>query len=680
MPERVNYWGIPHSWGPPELYVYTIMFLAAFVMLFRFYRPASLWWKVGRSQKRWDQLPARLGRLIQYAIVQTKVLKQRYPGVMHVAIAWAFFIFFLGTALATINDHFFEFLSGNVLLVYKFVLDAFTIIFFVGVGMAAYRRYIQKPKRLTQSSGFTLSLVLITLIVLGGLITESLRLAVEQPEWAWSSPVGWPLAQIWIATGASAATLTNWHNAIWVFHLLIVAFTIATLPVGTLVHTLTGPLNTFFSKLDRPFGQLAPIAANPAGEPIYASKLTDLTWKQLLDGDACTECGRCQDVCPAYAAGTPLNPKQLILSIRNALRADGAAILAGNGNGNTPLLVGEKITPEMLWACTSCGSCVRECPVMIEHLDAIVDMRRYLIMEGAVDAELQNALANFGRYGNSFGKSDRMRARWSRKIEPKIKDAREEAVEYLWFVGDYASYSPSLTDTTMKTVEVFRKAGIDFGIMYDGENNSGNDVRRIGEEGLYEMLVEKNMAAFEQSNFKAIVTTDPHSYNTLKNEYPATNGNKKPVLHYTELLDQMISSGQLKFSKQLGYKVTYQDPCYLGRYNGVYDAPRRVIAATGCELVEMPRHRERAFCCSAGGGRIWMEEGEIVERPSESRIREAASLKEVSVFIVACPKDITMFRDAVKTAGQEDKIVVKDLIELVHEALELETAPEEAES
>jgi Fe-S oxidoreductase len=263
-----------------------------------------------------------------------------------------------------------------------------------------------------------------------------------------------------------------------------------------------------------------------------------------------------------------------------------------------------------------------------------------------------------------------MRARWSRKLEPKIKDARKEPVDYLWFVGDYASYSPTLTETTMKTVEVFRKAGIDFGILYDGERNSGNDVRRIGEEGLFEMLVEKNMEAFKKSDFKAIVTTDPHSYNALKNEYPFNGNGSTPVLHYTELLDQLINEGKLVFNKKLNYKVTYQDPCYLGRYNGVYDAPRRVIEATGCKLIEMPRHGPRALCCSAGGGRIWMEEGEITERASESRVYEAVHLEDVSVFVVACPKDITMFKDSVKTAGQEERIEVMDLIDLVYEAME----------
>jgi Fe-S oxidoreductase len=361
------------------------------------------------------------------------------------------------------------------------------------------------------------------------------------------------------------------------------------------------------------------------------------------------------------------------MSLRDHLIERGAAL-------NTPLkdasvrvliksLVGDAITEEALWACTSCRACDQECPLFVEHVKPIVDMRRHLVMEGRMDEMLQDALGNLGRYGNSFGQSERARAKWARTLNPKIKDARKEAVEYLWFVGDYASYHPSLFAITAQTAEVFQKTDLDFGIMYEGERNAGNDVRRVGEEGLFEMLVEHNMAAFDKCTFETIVTTDPHSYNTLKNEYPTDGNGHRPVLHYAELLDRLITSGQLKFSKKLGYKVTYQDPCYLGRYNGVYDAPRRVIEATGCQLVEMPYHRDRSHCCGAGGGRIWMEEGAVEERPSEARIREAANLAGVQAFVVACPKDVTMYQDAVKTTGHEDHLAVKDLIELVHEAL-----------
>jgi Fe-S oxidoreductase len=673
MPERVDFWGIPLNWKP-DIIVYSIMGIAVVFFLYRFYQQVSLWWRIGRYEGRWNRLHIRVWNLIRYGIVQTKVLSQRYPGILHIALAWSFFVFFLGTALATVDSHFIKFLEGNTYLLYKFILDLFTIFFLVGAALVAYRRFVQKPVRLTYQSRFTWSLVFIIIIVLGGLLTESLRLAVDKPAWALWTPAGWLFAQIWISSGITKESLIGIHNGIWAFHLITVAGLFLTLPASSLLHIFTGPLNVFFSKIDHPAGQLQPIEENIQGESIYASSLNDLTWKQLLDSDACTECGRCQDACPAYASGLPLNPKQLILNLREALHTEGQKLVAHTDNmeddkDEKGKLVGKFILDKELWACTSCGACVTQCPVLIEHVDTIVDLRRYLVIEGLMDGMLQDTLANLGRYGNSFGQSERMRARWSQSIQPKIKDLRREEAEYLWFVGDYASYSTSLTDITQKTAEVFQRVGLDYGILYEGERNAGNDIRRVGEEGLFEMLVEKNNAALSKCQFKTIITTDPHSYNTLKNEYPKNGNGSRPVLHYSELLDELITNGKLKFSKKLNYCVTYHDPCYLGRYNDVYDAPRRVITATGCRLIEMPRHHENAFCCGAGGGRIWMEEGDIKERPSEARIHEAIELNDASIFVVACPKDITMYRDAVKTTGLESRIQVKDLIELVHEAM-----------
>ena len=365
----------------------------------------------------------------------------------------------------------------------------------------------------------------------------------------------------------------------------------------------------------------------------------------------------------------PLSPKLLIMNLRDNLKERGTALSAGKSNGVlSKSLIGDVISEEILWSCTSCYACDQECPLFIEHVSPIVDMRRRLVIDGRMEKMLQDALANLGRYGNSLGQSDRMRTKWTQNLQPAVKDARREPVKYLWFVGDYASYSPTLSDITRKTSDVFHKVGLDFGILFDAERNSGNDVRRVGEEGIFEMLSEKNLQAMSKCKFETIVTTDPHTYNTLKNEY-AWNGNRPNILHYTELLDQLIASGQLKFNRKLERKITYHDPCYLGRYNGVYNAPRRVLRATGCELIEMPRHGDRAFCCGAGGGRIWMEDKPGHERPSEIRIREAAALTGVQNFVVACPKDVTMFRDAVKTTGNETHLEIKDLIELVHEAL-----------
>lgn len=664
MPEHQEYWGIPHQWGSPNILVYSVMFLAGAILVLRFFLRARLWWKVGRPEPRWNKLFTRLYNLIKYSIVQTRLLRQKYPGIMHVSLAWSFFVFFLGTALATINTHFFHFLKGSVFSFYKLTLDLFTVVFIVGAVLAIYRRYVTKPDRLTYGPQFTWTLVLLIIIVLGGITTESLRLAVEHPvNIAWS-PIGGLLAQGFLATGASDTALTNLHLGVWLVHLLTAAITIITLPVGSLLHVLTGPMNIFFAELDRPVGQLPPTPTDREGQPVYVSKLNELSWKQILNGDACTECGRCQDVCPAYGAGYPLNPKDLILGIREIFESSKSS----NGKSvDQSLLNNSKISKEVIWACTTCAACITECPVLVEHIDTIVEIRRHLVIEGQIDSELQEALTNLGRYGNSFGQSPRKRAKWTEEVDPPIKDATREPVEYLWFVGDYASYNPALAEMTVKTAKVFNQAGLDFGVMYKGENHAGNDVRRVGEEGLFEMLVEKNLSALQRCNYQTIVTTDPHSFNTLLNEYPFAE--PQNILHYSQLLSKLIKDGKLQFSNPLNYRVTYHDPCYLGRYNGIYDDPRFVIKATGCELIEMPRNRDLALCCGAGGGRIWMEEGKVQERPSESRIREAAELAGVEQFIVSCPKDITMYKDAVKTTGHEANMVVKDLIELVLEAL-----------
>jgi Fe-S oxidoreductase/nitrate reductase gamma subunit len=634
----------------------------------RTYRQASLWWRLGRPERHWDQPFKRLLRMFQYSILQVKILAQRYPGIMHVCILSGFSVLFLGTALATINGHFFKFLVGTPYLVYKLVLDTFTVVFLVGAGMAAYRRFIQKPKRLKLEPRFAWSLGLLIFIVLNGLLVESLRLAILKPDWATWAPAGWLVAQLWIATGASPQVLHGIHISLYTLHFLTVSALFVVMPSTTLVHIHTATLNVFFADPDRPAGRLLPLPQDAKGEPVYSATLRSLSWKALLESDACTECGRCQDVCPSYAAGLMQGPRELVFGIKDSLHRNGGA-LSAHPLQLAPALVGDGVAEADVWACSTCRACDDECPVLVEHVDRVVDFRRYLVSEGRVDNLLQGTLANLNRYGNSFGQSERARARWAAALQPKVKDARKEPVEYLWFVGDYASYNPTLAPLTRLTADLFQKAGLDFGLLYESERNAGNDVRRAGEEGLFEFLVEKNTAVLEKSQCQAVVTTDPHSYNTLKNEYPASALAGRPVLHYTELLDQLISSGKLKLAKKLDYTVTYHDPCYLGRYNQVYDAPRRVIAATGCRLVEMPRTRAHALCCGAGGGRIWMEEAVIKERPSENRVREAAALGQAQMLVTACPKDVVMFRDAVKTTGLEDRLAIMDLAELVTEAV-----------
>jgi len=661
MPIRETFWNIP-QWA--EIGQYVLGLLTVLVFAYGVFRRVQRW-RIGQPEPRTDRLGARLLSVMVHALGQVRTAQDIYAGVMHLTIFWGMAALFIGTVLATVDwdvTHLLfglQFLSGGVYVLYELILDILGALLLVGLGMAAYRRYIVRPPRLQNAPVQRLAwddayaIGMLALVAITGYLVEGLRLAVVKPDWAVWSPVGNTLAAAFTAMGDP--TNRALHLTVWITHGLVAFTFIASIPFTKLFHIVAAPLNIFFHSL-QPAGALAP--AHHSSEP-GVKELRDFTWKQILDFEACVHCGRCQDNCPAYASGLSLSPRNIMIKLD--------AYLWERGNGRA--LHGDVITADELWACTTCRACVQVCPVFTDQLAAIVDMRRYLLREGRVDEKLQRALTDLRRYGNSFGQSERARAKWTQPLQPKIKDARKEAVEYLWFVGDYASYSPSLIEITRKTAQVFQKAGLDFGILYESESNAGNDVGRVGEEGLFRRLVKKNATEFGKCTFKTIVTTDPHSYNALKHEYLSEINGRHPVLHYSELLDPLIASGQLKFSQKLGYRVTYHDPCYLGRYNGVYDAPRRLIAATGSELVEMPRHRDRAFCCGAGGGRIWMEESGVKERPSEARIREAVRLDGVKVFVVACPKDVTMYRDAVKTTGYEDRLVVRDLIELVYEAL-----------
>ena len=333
-------------------------------------------------------------------------------------------------------------------------------------------------------------------------------------------------------------------------------------------------------------------------------------------------------------------------------------------------MAGGLIRAETLWSCTTCLACVEACPVGIEHVPTIVGMRRSLVDQGEVEAGLQTAFTNLAKQGNSFGLSGRARGRWTEGLPVPIRDARREAVDWLWFVGDFASYDGRVQEATRLVARVLDAAGVDFGILFESERNAGNDIRRAGEEGLYEMLVEHNVGQLSKARFRRIVTTDPHTLNTLRFEYPDFGGEYE-VWHYSELLSSLFREGDLTASRPDRRRVTYHDPCYLARYSGVTAAPREVLAAIGATLVEMPRNGANTFCCGAGGGRIWMDDSGLAERPSEQRIREAAALDGVTEFVTACPKDLTMYTAAAKATGHADQLGVSDLIELVAAAIEL---------
>jgi Fe-S oxidoreductase len=670
---------------PVEPLLVLAVFLAALgLFAFRVYRRFEHM-RLGRPAEPFGQWGRRIQVVLVYVFAQRRLFRFAWPGVAHFFVFWGFLLLLPTIAQAILEG----ILPGFVLPFLgtfgplALAQDLIAVAVAVAVVYDLYRRVVARPERYQgshQGEGVLVLLFILT-IMISLLVMTGIRR--EQGE----SPIGpsyWQPVSAFVGglLGGLSGDAQNvvFKVAYWI-HLSVVLLFLTMLPGGKHFHVVTSVFNVFLRDL-APTGRLpaAPESDGQAG----VGAVEQFSWRDMLNWYSCTECGRCQEVCPAYASGSTLSPKLLIMSLRAHLFERGTALQSVTPRDATrespapaaavleKKLVGDVIAEDVLWACTTCSACDQECPLFVEHVAPIVQMRRYLLAQGRTDTMLMTALTNLRRYGNSFGQSERRRAAWTMDMEPAIKDIRKEPARTLWFVGDYASYSPTVTATTQATARVFQKAGIDFGILYEAERSAGNDVRRIGEEGLFELLAMKNQAAISSCEFQEIVTTDPHTYNTLKNEYTGdgTDGVAGvPVLHYTELLDRAIASGQLPIRRQLGYTVTYHDPCYLGRYNGVYDAPRRVLEAIGCHVVEMPRNRDRSLCCGAGGGRIWMEETGVKERPSENRIREAAALGDVPFFVVACPKDLTMYRDAVKTAGFEDRIAVKDLIELVEEAV-----------
>jgi Fe-S oxidoreductase len=664
---------------PIEPLLVLAVFLAALGLFgFQVYRRLEHM-RLGQPSGPIGQWRRRVWLWLVYVFGQRRLFRFARPGVAHFFVFWGFLLL-----LPTIVQAILEGVFPGFVLPFlgtfgplALVQDLIAVAVAVAVIYDLYMRLVVKPERYKgshQAEGVVVLLfiltIMVSLLVMNGIKRDQGDSPIGPDYW---QPVSALVGNLLAGLSTQAQDVVA-GVAYWV-HLCVVLLFLTMLPGGKHFHVVTSMFNVFLRDLEPP-GRLAP--APQFGDQAGVKNVEQFSWRSMLNWYSCTECGRCQEVCPAYASGQPLSPKLLIMSLRAHLYERGTALKSGGGEAATAVLekelTGDVISDEVLWACTTCYACDQECPLFIEHVDPIVDMRRYLLTQQRADATLMDALLNLRRYGNSFGQSERRRAMWTADMAPPVKDIRREAAQTLWFVGDYASYSPTLTAVTQATARVFQKAGVDFGILYEAERNAGNDVRRIGEEGLFEMLAMRNQAALAGCEFQEIVTTDPHTYNALKNEYGSdgkSNGHAAvPVLHYTELLDRAIASGKLPIARQLGYTVTYHDPCYLGRYNGVYDAPRRILEAIGCRVVEMPRNRDRSLCCGAGGGRIWMDESAIKERPSENRIREAAELDGVGYFVVACPKDLTMYRDAVKTVGQEDRLAVKDLIELVEEALE----------
>jgi Fe-S oxidoreductase len=638
--------------------------------------------RLGRPVHRPRDLPKRVEQEATVVLAQRKLLQRLGPGLMHAFIFWGFLIL-----LTTIAEALGEVVQRRFALPFighsgwlGLVQDVFAVLVVIGVAMAAFIRKVQRPERFKGShleeADFILLMILGIMLTLLALNGAKIALGINESPAGWT-PVSNLVARIFDPMARGTVNLFE-HLFLWTHILLILGF-LAYIPYSKHLHIFVSEINVFLSNT-RARGHLEPLhidLESVEGEDVRlgAATLEDLTWKEVLDTYSCTECGRCQSVCPAWNTGKPLSPKLIVMNLRDHLFEQGPRILAARGSGEdyekVPLNP-EVVEDEVVWDCVTCGACMQECPVNIEHIDHIVDMRRNLVMgESRFPAEAGTLLRNLENTSNPWGQPQSERGDWARDLSVQVlEDGR--APEYLYWVGCAGSFDERARKISQAVVRVLQEAAISFAILGPRELCNGDPARRIGNEYLYQELAGKNIQTLDAAGAEKIVVNCPHCFNTLKNEYPDFGGNYE-VIHHTELFARLIAQGRVRPSSAVEETVAYHDPCYLGRHNGVYQQPRDVLEGIpGLRTTEMPRHRERSFCCGAGGSRMWLEE-HLGKRINVERTEEAISTG-ANTMGVACPYCLIMLDDGAKAKGERIKVL--DVAQLVSRSLEpKETLP-----
>ncbi|MFD3269933.1 (Fe-S)-binding protein [Paenibacillus dendritiformis] len=652
---------------------------------------------------------------------QTKLLKDRKSGLMHIVIFYGFIILQVGAL-----DIIYKGLSGRPLPIpgYEaFVLlqEATVTLVLIAMGYAAYRRYGEKLERLKRGWKPSIVVFFIFSLMLSVLLTMSFERLLEGKDFSPYAPIASLIAMPLAGMTQTAAEVL--YMVCWWAHLLILLAFLVYVPQSKHFHLLSAPVNLLLRRTD-PVGRLRKLdLEDEEAESFGTGKVEDFTQKQLLDLYACVECGRCTNVCPAAGTGKWLSPMHMIVKLRDHLTEKGAAVTSRSpwipsfvfssngthgmradgldlgewqGEGVTDIgptmraqaaawqtaadrapgemeLIGDVMSEAELWACTTCRNCEDQCPVGNEHVDKIVDMRRYLVLtQGSMPHDGQRALQNIERQGNPWGISRSDRVKWVREVDPEgmlhvptVKENPE--FDILLFVGSMGSYDNRSRKVTRSLVRLMNEAGVNFAILGNEEKNSGDTPRRMGNEFLFQQLCEENIATFRKYNVRKIVTACPHTYNTLKNEYPEF-GLEADVLHHSELLDELVRTGKLVPRHEVEERITYHDSCYLGRYNGVYEQPRNVLRAIkGVTLLEMERSRENGMCCGAGGGMMWMEET-AGKRVNLARTEQALATKP-TVISSACPYCLTMMEDGTKLLEAEEAVQTRDIAEILELAV-----------
>ncbi|MGD6959267.1 4Fe-4S dicluster domain-containing protein [Rossellomorea aquimaris] len=660
--------------------------------------------KLGKKVEFDQRFKERFQKIVVNVFGQKKLLKDKKSGAIHVMFFYGFILVQFGAI-----DFIWKGLApgshlplGPLYPGFTFFQELVTLMILVAVVWAFHRRYVEKLVRLKR--GFKSGLVLLFIggLMLSVLVGNGMGLIWHGEELAWTEPVASLIAGALGAIGETAS-IVIFYVAWWIHLLFLLAFLVY-VPQSKHAHLIAGPANVYFNRLDNP-GKLKPIDfEDESAESFGVGKIEEFTQHQMIDFYACVECGRCTNMCPATGTGKMLSPMDLIVKLRDNLTNHGAVVtqkkpwvptFAFNGTkGNqlamasatqaaeeaaagatySPSLIGDVITEEEIWACTTCRNCEDQCPVMNEHVDKIIDLRRYLVLtEGKMDADAQRAMQNIERQGNPWGLNRKERENWREAREdvhiPTVKEMKKagEDFEYLFWVGSMGSFDNRSQKIALSFAKLLNEAGVKFAILGNKEKNSGDTPRRLGNEFLFQELAGQNIAEFEKNEIKKIITIDPHAYNIFKNEYPDF-GLAAEVYHHTELLYDLVKEGRLKPKYEVNETITFHDSCYLGRYNEVYDPPREILKSiSGVKLVEMERNREKGMCCGAGGGLMWMEE-DAGHRVNVSRTEQALEVSP-SVISSGCPYCLTMLSDGTKAKEVEETVSTQDVAEILEKAV-----------
>lgn len=663
--------------GLPGYVFAWIIFIAALSIFSYIVYRRYLLLRCGQSDPRLSSIGKRILDLIIYGFIQKRQPRYLWAGLIHIMIFWGFVILGLRSAdLVTQGlglPIFRPLMHSGFGLFYNTLKDIFELIVLGVCIWAILRRALVKHERYEGSHTFEAYFVLglISFLMITDMFYEGSALLLNVSEETWL-PASQMAANV--LSGSTPRFLKCTHAWSYWLHILTFFFFLNFLPLGKHFHIITALPNVFLRKLSK--GAIKPAKWGVEDieelETLGVEKFEDFTWKHILDFYTCTECGRCTDNCPANAVGRPLSPKMLTIKLRDHgyqktpvfKPRTPSSLMGGGENVADAPMIGGLISLDEIWSCTTCGACEEECPVFIEYIDKIIDMRRHLIETSKNPKTFNQILMNFEKTGNPFGKPATKRAEWINEIEDIPVSVLKEGdeVDVLYFVDSYGSYDPTVQAIASAIVRGLHLAGIDFGILGPLEKDSGHQVRRMGEEGLFQFLVEENMETLSSISFNKIITTDPHAFNTLKKDYPASF----EVYHYSQFFLSLVKNGKLKPAKSLENKdvYTYHDPCYLGRHNGIYDEPRALLRSIPeLNLVEMEKSRDRSFCCGGGDIVLWHEIEQEEMRIAEKRIQMVRETG-ANIVVTACPFCLIHFEDAIKTGGLENELRVIDLMEL----------------